>query len=88
MDIWFIMPKFKFGKPKRTFKYYLSGAVLVEVLSLIPFLDKKKVFNVIDEFQLKLNIDLMNDYILKDEELLNYRIERVVNKALKEHDGN
>lgn len=82
------MLEFKSGKPKRTFKYYLSGVVLVEALSLIPFLDKKKVFNVIDEIQLKLNIDLMNDYILKDEELLNYRIERVVNKALKEHDGN
>ena len=82
------MLEFKSGKPKRPFKYYLSGAVLVEVLSLIPFLDKKKVFNVIDEIQLKLNIDLMNDYIIKDEELLNYRIERVVNKALKEHDGN
>ena len=82
------MLEFKSGKPKRTFKYYLSGAVIVEVLSNLPFVNKKKVFNVIDELQLKFNIDLINDYIIKDEELLNYRIERVINKALKDHDGN
>lgn len=80
---------FKLGKQKRDFKYYLNGSLFiklpVELISLIPGIEKKKVFNLLDVVQLKLNIDAINDYIIKDDEFLSYRIEREVNKALEDN---
>lgn len=82
--------EFKFGKEKRDIFYYAkAGAVLkgsLDLLSLIPFVNRRKLFNFIDEIQLHFGIDLLNDYIIKDSELLQYRIDRVVDKTIKEYE--
>ncbi len=84
------MIKFKFGKEKRSFSYYVKTGLLIkiplELSSYIPGISKKQVFNIIDQIQLKFNIDAINDYVIKDEELLNYRIERIVTNALKDYE--
>lgn len=82
---------FKFGKEKRDFFYYVKAGLLIKIplefISYLPWFSKKQVFNVLDEFQLKFNIESINDYIIKDKELLNYRVERVINQALKDYEA-
>lgn len=80
---------FKFGKEQRDIQHYAKlGLILRTAISLIawvPGLDEEKVFNFIDELQLALDIEFLNDYIVKDMELLKYRIKRVLDKALEEY---
>ncbi len=80
---------FKFGKERRSFFYYVKAGLLIkiplELISYIPWVNKKQVFNFLDEVQLKMNIESINDFIIKDEELLHYRVERIINEALKTH---
>jgi hypothetical protein len=66
------------------------GAIIhlsLDIISLIPGVEKKKVFNIIDTIQQKLNIEVLNDYIIRDDELLGYRIEKVLNKSIKDYEG-
>lgn len=83
--------EFKFGKEKKSLKELIQiGAILhisLDTLSLIPGIQKRKLFNFIDEFQLKMNIETLNDYIIKDIELLSYRIDRVIDKSLKDYEN-
>lgn len=80
---------FKFGKEQRDIEHYAKlGIALRATISLIawiPGLNEEKVFNFIDELQLALDIEFLNDYIVKDVELLKYRIKRVLDKALEEY---
>jgi hypothetical protein len=83
--------EFKYGREKKSLKELIKiGAVLhgsLDMISLIPGIEKKKVFNLIDTIQLKMGtISIINDYIIRDEELLSYRIDRVVTKAISEHE--
>jgi hypothetical protein len=82
--------KFKFGKEKRDFFFYVKAGLLlkipIEIVSFLPWFSKKQVFNFIDEVQLKFNIEAINDYIIKDDEFLKYRVERVINNALEEYE--
>lgn len=83
--------KFKYGREKKSLKELIKiGAVLhgsLDIISLIPGIEKKKVFNLIDIIQLKMGtISIINDYIIRDEELLSYRIDRVVTKAISEYE--
>lgn len=79
--------KFKYGRKKKNIKHYAKLALLInlplDLISLIPGVQKKKVFNTFDKLVQKFNIDTLNDFIIKDEELVSYRIERVINEALK-----
>ena len=81
----------EFGnKPKDIFHYVKVGLLLkgtIDVLSLIPGVQKEKVFNVVDVVQQKLGIDVLNDYIIKDPELLTFRVRRIVSEAIKEHNA-
>jgi hypothetical protein len=83
--------KFKYGKQRRNiFDYMRIGFLLkgtVDVVSLLPFIDRKFIFNLIDEIQLKFGSDALNDYIIKDDELLKFRIDRTIEKALKEYEN-
>jgi hypothetical protein len=83
--------KFKYGKERRTiFDYMRIGFLLkgtVDVVSLLPFVDRKFIFNLIDEIQLKFGSDALNDYIIKDDELLKFRIDRIIEKALKDYEN-
>lgn len=81
----------EFGnKPKDIFHYVKVGLLIkgtIDVLSLIPGVQKEKVFNVVDVVQQKLGIDVLNDYIIKDPELLAFRVRRIVSEAIKEHNA-
>jgi len=82
--------RFKFGKEKKDiFHYAKVGSVLmtaIDLLSRLPKLTRRSVFNAIDRAQLKVGtIDLINDYVILDDELIGYRIDRVIDEALKEY---
>jgi hypothetical protein len=80
---------FKFGKEQRDIKHYAKlGTILrtsIALIAWVPGLDEEKVFNFIDELQLALDIEFLNDYIVKDIDLLKYRIKRVLDRALEEY---
>ena len=84
--------EFKFGKEKKPLKEWIRiGAIVhfsLDVISLIPGVQKKKVFNLLDEVQSSMGIDILNDYIIQDAELISYRIERVLDKSIKEYEEN
>jgi hypothetical protein len=84
--------EFKYGKEKKPLKEWIKiGAILhlsLDAISLIPGVQKKKVFNVVDVVQQKLGIDVLNDYIIQDTELISYRIDRVLTKSIKEYEKN
>ena len=83
--------EFKLGKEKKPLKEWIKiGAIVhfsLDAISLIPGVEKRKLFNLIDELQLKLNIEMLNDYIIQDTELLSYRTNRVIDKALKDYEN-
>jgi hypothetical protein len=82
--------EFKYGPEKRTIFHYVRLGFLLkgtlDVVSLLPFVDRKFIFNLIDELQLKFGSDVLNDYIIKDDELLRFRIDRTIEKALKDYE--
>jgi hypothetical protein len=84
--------EFKYGKEKKSLKEWIKiGAIVhfsLDAISLIPGVQKKKVFNLLDEVQLSMGIDILNDYIIQDTELITYRIERVLDKSIKEYEEN
>ena len=83
--------EFKFGKEKKPLKEWIKiGAIVhfsLDAISLIPGVKKRKLFNFVDELQLKLNIEVLNDYIIQDTELLSYRIDRVIDKSLEDYEN-
>jgi hypothetical protein len=84
--------EFKLGKQKKSLQEWIKiGAIIhfsLDAISLIPGVQKKKVFNLLDEVQLSIGVDKLNDYIIQDSELIAYRIERVLNNAIKEYEKN
>jgi len=79
------------GRPKRTIFHYAQIALLLklplDVAALIPGVNKKRLFFAIDSLQSKLGLEAINDFIIKDEELLNYRIQRVIAEAIRQHEA-
>ena len=84
--------EFKLGKQKKSIQEWIKiGAIVhfsLDVISLIPGVQKKKVFNLLDEVQLSIGVDKLNDYIIQDSELITYRIERVLDKSIKKYEEN
>jgi hypothetical protein len=84
--------EFKLGKQKKSLQEWIKiGAIIhfsLDVISLIPGVQKKKVFNLLDEVQLSIGVDKLNDYIIQDSELITYRIERVLDKSIKKYEEN
>lgn len=84
--------KFQYGKKRLSiFDYAKIGVVLemaISVASLLPGVDRKKAFNLIDKAQQKLGIESFNDYIIKDNELVSYRIERTIDDSVREYERN
>ena len=83
--------EFKLGKEKKHLKEWIKiGAIVhfsLDTILLIPGVEKRKLFNFVDELQLKLNIEILNDYIIQDTELLSYRIDRVITKSIEEYEN-
>jgi hypothetical protein len=84
--------KFSYGKKRYDIFHYVKlGLILkgsLDLISMVPGVEKKKVFNVVDKIQLRLGIDVLNDYIIRDDELIKYRIERVLNDSVEEYEKN
>lgn len=84
--------EFKLGKQKKSLQEWIKiGAIIhfsLDAISLIPGVQKKKVFNLLDEVQLSIGVDKLNDYIIQDSELITYRIERVLDKSIKKYEDN
>jgi hypothetical protein len=84
--------EFHYGKKRRSvFDFVKVGLLLkvpLDVISSIPGVEKKKVFNAVDKLQQKLGIDMLNDYIIQDEELLKYRIERTLDESVEDYERN
>ncbi len=83
--------EFKFGKEKKTFKELIKiGAIIhgsLDLISILPGVEKRKVFNLLDEFQLKMGtFEVLNDYIIHDTELISYRIDRTISKSIAEYE--
>jgi hypothetical protein len=83
--------EFKYGKEKKDIFHYVKLGLLlkgsIDAISFLPGVEKEKVFNLVDRLQLSLKIDVLNDYIIKDEELLGYRLKRVVTEAIQEYEN-
>jgi len=83
--------EFKLGKDKKSLQEWIKiGAIIhlsLDVISSIPGVEKKKVFNIVDTIQQKLNMEMLNDYIIQDAELLSYRIDRVVTQSIEEYEN-
>jgi hypothetical protein len=85
---------FSFGKKKKGIIEWVKLSIIFE--GIIEFLsnkfgiDKKKLWDVVDEIQRELLKrgwidDTVNDYVINTPELLNQRVERDVDKAIEEY---
>jgi len=83
--------KFHFGKKHYEILEWAKLGVALDLtiaaLSYLPGLNRKKAFNMVDAFQLRGDYDFLNNYIIKDQEFLSYRLERELDKAIREHRG-
>jgi len=82
--------RFSYGKKRYDIFHYVKVGLLlkgsIDLISLVPGIKKEKIFNLVDVLQLKLGIDVLNDYIIQDDELLGYRIKRIVNELIKDYE--
>jgi len=85
---------FSFGKKRRGVIEWAKISILLE--GIIEFLsnrfdiDKKKLWDIVDEIQRELLKkgwidDTVNDYVINTPELLDQRVERDVDKAIEEY---
>ena len=84
--------RFSYGKKIYDIFHYVKVGLLlkgsIDLISLVPGVKKEKLFNFVDVLQLKLGIDVLNDYIIQDDELLDYRIKRIVNELIEDYEKN
>ena len=77
---------FNFGNKKPSIvQYAIVGSILSIIISLLSgFLkiDEKQIWELVDEVQRALHINIVNDIIINDPELLNRRVHRDVDRAL------
>jgi len=82
---------FNVGRQRRSFYHHLQIALLLklplDVAALVPGINKKALFSSIDALQARFGLEAVNDFIIQDEELLGYRIERVVREAIRRHEA-
>ena len=80
---------FKYGKEPKDIKYYAKLSVLVhgtlDIVSILPGVNKKKAFTIFDKIVRTMNIESLNDFIIKDQELLAYRVENIVDDAVNKY---
>jgi hypothetical protein len=85
---------FSFGKKKKGIIEWAKISVIlegiIEIFSSILKIDKKKLWDLVDEIQrelLKRGLidDTVNDYVINTPELLDQRVERDVDKAIEDY---
>ena len=85
---------FNFGKKKPTIvQYAIIGATLSVIITSFAActkLPESKIWDLLDEIQRVLHINILNDFIINDPEKLDRRIKRDVDRAItnvtKEYD--
>lgn len=86
---------FRFGKKKKDIIEWAKISIILE--GIIEFLsnkfgiDKKRLWDIVDEIQRELLKrgwidDTVNDYVINTPDLLEQRVERDVDKAIKEYE--
>lgn len=77
------------NQPKNIFHYVRVGIIfegLIDVITLLPWVNKKDLVVLIDQIQRQYKIDVLNDYIIKHQEFLDYRVETDVDISLKDYE--
>jgi hypothetical protein len=78
---------FNFGKKKPTVvQYAVIGVVLSTIITSFAActkLPEEKIWDLLDEIQRALKIDLLNDFIINDPAKLDRRIKRDVDRAIE-----
>ena len=86
----FVKFDFQFGKKKSSiFRYAVIGVVftsLVTGVSQCTHIPEENIYDFIDEVQRKLPGKPLNDYIINDPVLLDRRVHRDVDKAIKDYE--
>jgi hypothetical protein len=84
--------EFSYGKKRYDIFHYVKLGLIfkgsLDLISMVPGVEKKKVFNTIDKLQQKMGIEVLNDYIIRDDELIKYRIERVLDESVEDYERN
>lgn len=77
---------FNFGKKKPTIvQYAVIGVVLSTIITSFAActkLPEERIWDLLDEIQRALKIDLLNDFIINDPAKLDRRIKRDIDKAI------
>ena len=78
---------FNFGKKKPTIvQYAIIGATLSVIITSFAActkLPESKIWDLLDEIQRVLHINILNDFIINDPEKLDRRIKRDVDRAIE-----
>lgn len=77
---------FQFGKKKPTIvQYAIIGTILSTIITSFAActkLPEERIWDLLDEIQRALKIDLLNDFIINDPVKLDKRIKRDIDKAI------
>ena len=78
---------FNFGKKKPTIvQYAIIGTVLSAIITSFAActkLSESQIWDLLDEIQRSLHINILNDFIINDSEKLDRRIKRDVDRAIE-----
>lgn len=78
--------EFRFGKKMKTIWDWVIMTVSLELsleaISLLPGVNRKDAFDLIDDVVDSQDLD---EYITKDTELLDYRVENTIDEALEDY---
>jgi hypothetical protein len=79
---------FNFGKKKPTIvQYAIIGSVLSVIITSFAActkLPESRIWDLLDEIQRALHINILNDFIINDPEKLDRRIKRDVDRAIRD----
>jgi len=87
---------FSFGKKKKGIIEWAKISIvlegIIEILSSVLKIDRKKLWDIVDEIQRELLKrgwidDTVNDYVINTPELLDQRVERDIDKAIEEYEN-
>jgi len=81
---------FQFGKkPKTIFRYAIIGVMFTSIVtgvSQCTRIPEEKIYDIVDEVQRKIPGKPLNDYIINDPVLLDRRVHRDVDRAIRDYE--
>jgi len=76
-------------QPRDIFHYVKFGVIfegLIDIITLLPWVNKRDLVIIIDRIQRQYGIEVLNDYIIKHQEFLDYRVSSDVDQAISEYE--